>query len=60
MLSDQGDEISKSGGLSDRGISFSEVRLFVAFDDQACFVSYGAIRIVFRLLDPFGANWLDS
>jgi len=31
MLSDQGDEISKNGEFSDRAISFSEVRLFVAF-----------------------------
>jgi len=33
MVSDQGDEISKSGEFSDRGISFSKVRLFVAFND---------------------------
>jgi hypothetical protein len=30
MLSDQGDERSTSGEISDRGISFSEVRVFVA------------------------------
>ena len=32
ILSDQGDEISKSGEFSDSGISFSEVRVFVAFN----------------------------
>jgi len=60
MLSDEGYEISKSREFSDRGISFSEVCLCVAFNDEVCFVSYGAVRIVFRLVDPFGANWLDS
>jgi len=33
MLSDQGDEISKSGEFSNRGMSFSEVRSFVAVND---------------------------
>jgi hypothetical protein len=31
ILSDEGDEIPKGGEVSDRGISFSEVCLFVAF-----------------------------
>jgi len=30
MLSNQGDEISKSGEFSDGGICFSKVRLFIA------------------------------
>jgi len=33
ILSDEGDEISKSGEFSDRGISLTEVRLFIAFND---------------------------
>jgi len=32
IFSDQGDEIPTSGEFSDRGISFSEVHLFVAFN----------------------------
>jgi len=32
----------------------------VAFNSSACFVSYGAIRILLRLVDPFGADWRDS
>ena len=53
LLSDQGCEMSKSGESSDRGISFSEVHLFVAFTDWACFASYGVVMIVFRLVDQF-------
>jgi len=60
MHSDQGDEILKSSEFSDRSISFSEVRLFEAFNDYTYFVSYGAVRIVFRLVDPFGGKWIDS
>jgi hypothetical protein len=33
ILSDQSAEISKSGELSDRGITLSKVRLLVAFND---------------------------
>jgi hypothetical protein len=32
VFSDQRDEIPNSGEFSDRGISFSEMRLFVVFD----------------------------
>jgi len=32
MFSDQGDEILKSGESSDRGIGFSEVCVFIAFN----------------------------
>jgi len=32
MFSNQGDEIPQSGEFSDRGIGFSEVCLFIAFD----------------------------
>jgi len=60
IFSEQGDEIPKSGEFSDSGISFSEVLLFVPFNYPECFALYGAVRIVFCLVDPFGANWLDS
>jgi hypothetical protein len=33
IFSDQGDEIPKGGEFSGRGISFNEVRMFVAFID---------------------------
>jgi hypothetical protein len=56
IFSDQRDEIPKGGECSDIGISFSEVLLFVAFNYYACFVSYGAVWIVLRLVDSFGAN----
>jgi len=59
MFSDQGDEIPKSGEFSDWGIGFCKVHLFIPFNYYACFVSYGALRIVFRVVHPFGANWLD-
>lgn len=48
----------KQGEFSDGGISVSEVHLFIALNYLVCNVSYGAIRIVLRLVDPFGANWL--
>jgi hypothetical protein len=32
MFSDQGDEIPKSGEFSDRGIGFSKVHMFIAFN----------------------------
>jgi len=60
IISDQGDEIPKGGEFSDRGKSFSEVHLFVAFNYYACIVYYGAVWTVLRHVDPFGANWLDS
>jgi len=47
------------GEISDRGISDFEVRLFVACNDTVYSVSHGAARLVFRLVDPFGAIWFD-
>jgi len=60
MISNRRDKIVKSGELFDRDISFSKINLYEAFDYQACFVRYGAIRIVFCFVDAFGAKWLDS
>jgi len=55
-LCDQGDKILKSGEFSDRGISFSDVHLFVALNHSACLVSYGGVGLLFHLVDQFGAN----
>ena len=59
MFSDHGDEISKSSELSIRGINFSEMRFFVVLNQEPSFVPNGAVRIVFRLVAPISANWLD-
>jgi len=60
MFSDPGDEILESGEFSNQVICYFKVCLFVVFKYLAYFVLYSAVRIVFRLVDPFGANWLDS
>jgi hypothetical protein len=60
MLSDQRNDMTKSGEFSDRGIDFSKMSVFIALNYLVCFVSYCAVRIVFRPVDTFGANWLDS
>jgi len=56
MFPDHRDEIPKSGELSDRGIIFSEMCMFVTFHYEVCFLLNGAVRIVFRHGDPIGAN----
>jgi len=59
IISDHRDEIPKSGERSNRGKSVTEIRLVVVFNQLVFFALYGAIRIVFLLVDSFGANWLD-
>ena len=60
LFSDQRDEVQNSGEFSDRCIGFSKVHSFIKFNYYVCFVSYGAVRIVFCLVDLFGASWLES
>jgi len=55
IFSNHRDEILTSGEFPDRGTSFSGIRLFIAIDYSPCFVPSSAVRMVFRLVDPFGA-----
>jgi len=59
ILFNMRDKIPKSGEFSTSNIGCTKVHLFVAYNYEVCFVLCSVIRIVFHLVDLFGANWLD-
>ena len=52
------DNIVTSCELLDQCITFSDMHFFIVFYYLACYEPYGAISIVFHLVDPVWSSWL--
>jgi hypothetical protein len=59
VFPDERDAILEGIELPNRDISVTQMRLLVFLNDKPCFVLCGPVRIVFSVVNPLRANWLN-